>query len=40
MDTIIPDANPMTHRIRIRVSFDKKDENIFPGMYAKVILKM
>jgi len=39
IDAIIPDANPMTHRIRMRVSFDKKDENIFPGMYAKVILE-
>ena len=33
---IIPDANPMTHKIRMRVSFDKADQNIFPGMYAKV----
>ncbi len=36
---IIPDANPMTHKIKIRVTFDKKDKNIFPGMYAKVIIK-
>ncbi len=39
IDAIIPDANPMTHRIRMRVSFDKKDQNIFPGMYAKVVLE-
>jgi len=36
---IIPDANPMTHRIKMRVTFDKKDKNIFPGMYAKIIIK-
>ncbi len=33
---IIPDANPMTHKIKMRVKFDKKKLNIFPGMYAKV----
>jgi len=38
VDAIIPDANPMTHKIKMRVTFDKKDENIFPGMYAKVIV--
>lgn len=36
---IIPDANPMTHKIKMRVSFDKNGVNIFPGMYAKVIIK-
>ena len=35
---VIPDANPMTHKIKIRVSFDKGTKNIFPGMYAKVII--
>jgi len=35
---IIPDANPMTHKIKMRVSFEKGDLNIFPGMYAKVII--
>lgn len=36
---IVPDANPMTHKIQMRVRFDKKDANVFPGMYAKVIIK-
>jgi RND family efflux transporter MFP subunit len=36
---IIPDANPMTHKIKIRISFDKRDKNIFPGMYAKITLR-
>jgi len=35
---IIPDANPMTHKIKMRVSFDKGNANVFPGMYAKVII--
>jgi len=36
---IVPDANPMTHKIKMRIRFDKNDKNIFPGMYAKVIIK-
>ncbi len=35
---IIPDANPMTHKIKMRVSFDQGKANVFPGMYAKVII--
>ena len=36
---IVPDANPMTHKIRMRISFDKGDHNVFPGMYAKIVIK-
>jgi len=36
---IVPDANPMTHKIKMRISFDKGDKNVFPGMYAKVVIK-
>ena len=36
---IIPDANPMTHKIKIRISFDRGSQNVFPGMYAKVMIK-
>ncbi|MCK5855171.1 MAG: efflux RND transporter periplasmic adaptor subunit [Sulfurovaceae bacterium] len=36
---IVPDANPMTHKIGMRISFDRGDKNVFPGMYAKVTLK-
>ena len=39
VDAIIPDANPMTHKIKMRVTFDKKGANIYPGMYAKVIVE-
>ena len=33
---IVPSANPMAHTFKIRIHFDKTNENIFPGMYAKV----
>jgi len=36
---IVPDANPMTHKIKMRIQFDRGDKNIFPGLYAKVTLK-
>jgi RND family efflux transporter MFP subunit len=36
---IVPDANPMTHKIKMRITFDRGDKNIFPGMYAKVVIK-
>lgn len=36
---IVPDANPMTHKIKMRISFDKGEESVFPGMYAKVTLQ-
>jgi len=35
---IVPDVNPMTHKIKMRIHFDKRDENIFPGMYAKITI--
>ena len=36
---IVPDANPMTHKIKMRIRFDRGTQNIFPGMYAKVEIK-
>jgi len=33
---IVPNTNPMTHKIQMRIRFDKAEKNIFPGMYAKV----
>jgi RND family efflux transporter MFP subunit len=38
IEAIIPDANPMTHKIKMRVTFDKKDANIYPGMYARIVV--
>jgi len=40
VEAIVPSANPMTHTMTIRVKFDKKGEEIFPGMYAKLHLQM
>jgi membrane fusion protein (multidrug efflux system) len=36
---IVPDANPMTHKIKMRIRFNRGTKNIFPGMYAKVTIK-
>lgn len=36
---IVPSTNPMTHKITMRIRFEKGKKNIFPGMYAKVTLK-
>lgn len=33
---IVPDANPMTHKIKMRIRFNTEKQNIFPGMYAKI----
>lgn len=35
---IVPDANPMTHKIKMRIRFERGDKNIFPGMYAKITI--
>ena len=35
---IVPSVNPMTHKIKMRIRFDTKKKNIFPGMYAKVTI--
>lgn len=35
---IVPDVNPMSHKIKMRIRFEHKDENIFPGMYAKITI--
>ncbi len=40
VEAIVPSANPMTHTMTIRVKFDKKGVEIFPGMYAKLHLQM
>lgn len=37
ISAIIPSSNPMTHSFTIKLSF-KNDDNIYPGMYAKVFI--
>jgi multidrug efflux pump subunit AcrA (membrane-fusion protein) len=40
ISAIIPASNPMTHKFKIKVDFDKKDAFVFPGMYAKVLIPL
>lgn len=37
---VVPSANPMAHTFKIRVHFEKKNDMIFPGMYAKVFIDL
>ena len=37
ISAIIPSSNPMTHSFTIKISF-KNQANIYPGMYAKVLI--
>jgi len=40
LTAIIPAANPMTHKFRVKVSFTRdKNVRIIPGMYAKLTFK-
>ncbi len=38
ISSIIPSSNPMTHKFKIKVKFNKGNKTIFPGMYAKVYI--
>jgi len=40
ISAIIPASNPMTHKFKIKVDFDKKNAFVFPGMYAKVFIPL
>lgn len=38
--SIIPSSNPMTHKFKIKMSFDNKGRSsVYPGMYAKIIIQ-
>jgi len=39
IDSIIPSSNPMTHTYTIKIAF-KNQKNIYPGMYAKIYIKV
>jgi len=39
ISSIIPNSNPMTHKFKIKIEFDHKDKSVYPGMYAKIIIK-
>jgi len=37
--SIIPASNPMTHKFKMKIRFNKQGKSIYPGMYAKVHIK-
>ena len=39
ISAIIPSSNPMTHSFTLKINFDTKGNRIYPGMYAKVVVK-
>jgi len=38
ISAIIPASNPMTHKFKVKIKFNKGNKTIFPGMYAKVYI--
>jgi multidrug resistance efflux pump len=38
IQSIIPSSNPMTHTFMIKIAF-KSNNKVYPGMYAKTIIK-
>lgn len=39
ISSIIPSSNPMTHKFKIKIEFDHKGRSVYPGMYAKIVIK-
>jgi RND family efflux transporter MFP subunit len=39
ISSIIPSSNPMTHKFKIKIKFDHKGRSVYPGMYAKIIIR-
>jgi len=37
--SIIPSSNPMTHKFKIKMQFDLKGHSVYPGMYAKILIR-
>jgi len=37
--SIIPSSNPMTHKFKIKIEFDHQARSVYPGMYAKILIK-
>ncbi|MEA1880132.1 MAG: efflux RND transporter periplasmic adaptor subunit [Campylobacterota bacterium] len=37
--SIIPNSNPMTHKFKIKMQFDDQGRSVYPGMYAKILIK-
>ena len=39
ISSIIPSSNPMTHKFKIKMEFDSKGHSVYPGMYAKILIR-
>ncbi len=39
ISSIIPSSNPMTHKFKIKIAFDLNGRSVYPGMYAKILIK-
>lgn len=39
ISSIIPSSNPMTHKFKIKIELDTQKNSIYPGMYAKILIK-
>ena len=39
ISAIIPNVNTITHSFILKISFDKKDARVYPGMYSKLLIK-
>ncbi len=39
ISSIIPSSNPMTHKFKIKIEFDLKGRSVYPGMYAKILIR-
>lgn len=39
IEAIIPNINTVTHSFILKVSFDKKEFRVYPGMYSKLIIE-
>jgi len=39
ISSIIPNSNPMTHKFKIKIKFDYKGRSVYPGMYAKILIR-
>lgn len=37
--SIIPSSNPMTHKFKIKIDFELTVRSVYPGMYAKILIK-
>jgi len=39
ISSIIPNSNPMTHKFKIKIEFGHNGKSVYPGMYAKIIIR-